>query len=563
MFFKKLTAITLSLLILITLSGCNTEKQLTDISEYTPAMFEINGEILKNDVLKLAKAINCDAENIITFSADYNKSKLTNQKIVIATKNEIKDTDLDDDLSVFDYKILQNNDNFYILGGSEDATVKAVRYFTNNMLSNGYAENSNYHYTYNYPVKSVKIGKNDLFDYSIIISENADRFTKSAAENFNRSLEALTGKTLKIITDNVNYNGLKIVLGKTKLTDTAALQKIENNQYFLYINHDTIYADGNDYMVGAGLSHLITRINESGKKAVIKNLPSSQIPLNFEFKSAKNAILMIGDGMGYNTIKMALPQIKTFNAQSLPFRGSSVTKSQTTIESNGEIPTDSAAGGTALSTGQKTYNAYLGIDKDKNKLENIREIAARNGYKTAVLTTDIITGATPSAFLVHCENRDFTTRIKKQIADLVNEDKIDYCLGNASDFLTSKTADYLTGLSADNSNYFMMIEEGQIDKRSHKNDMNGCISMVDRFDNAICYVAEFVIFHPDTVLIVTADHETGGITEELDGSFNYTTGGHSNVNVPIFSLGRGTEFFAEKTVENTEISNFIFDIINR
>ena len=84
--------------------------------------------------------------------------------------------------------------------------------------------------------------------------------------------------------------------------------------------------------------------------------------------------------------------------------------------------------------------------------------------------------------------------------------------------------------------------------------------MVKRFNDDIAYVIQFVLCHPDTVLVVTADHETGGITKQSDGNFVYTTGDHSTANVPICAIGYGTEIFNNKTSDNTDIPKFLAKI---
>ena len=114
---------------------------------------------------------------------------------------------------------------------------------------------------------------------------------------------------------------------------------------------------------------------------------------------------MIGDGMGFNHIKMAKNGgMKEFYAEQFPNKGEAVTRSMTVIN-GGDQWTDSAAAATALATGYKTINGKVGVDKNDNTLKNIRELADEKGAKTAVITTDVINGATPGGFLAHNAQR--------------------------------------------------------------------------------------------------------------------------------------------------------------
>ena len=121
-------------------------------------------------------------------------------------------------------------------------------------------------------------------------------------------------------------------------------------------------------------------------------------------------------------------------------------------------------------------------------------------------------------------------------------------------------AQALAQLGADGRGFFLMVEEASLDKSSHQQNAEACIRAMDRFDDLIAYVTEYVVCHPDTVLVITADHETGGITRQADGSFRYTRGSHSGVDVPIYAIGAGTEIFRGQTVQNTAIAKFLAGI---
>ena len=95
----------------------------------------------------------------------------------------------------------------------------------------------------------------------------------------------------------------------------------------------------------------------------------------------------------------------------------------------------------------------------------------------------------------------------------------------------------------------MMYEEAYIDKHCHNNDSLQAFQALVRFNQVIGIVMEYAFYNPDTLVIITADHETGA----LDSNFKFGSGNHSNANVPVFTFGAGGELFNGKTVENTQI----------
>ena len=103
--------------------------------------------------------------------------------------------------------------------------------------------------------------------------------------------------------------------------------------------------------------------------------------------------------------------------------------------------------------------------------------------------------------------------------------------------------------------------EAYIDKRSHNNDLQATIEMTARYNKLIAYVVRFTLCHPDTALIITADHETGGLMlNKNTGKYVFTSTNHTNSDVPVYAIGDGTEVFKDKKVDNTEIAKFIGEI---
>jgi alkaline phosphatase len=280
-------------------------------------------------------------------------------------------------------------------------------------------------------------------------------------------------------------------------------------------------------------------------------------------KEAKNYIILIGDGMGVNQTKIYDYLEDTseysdgesfFYGYLFPYQGYSRTRSLSGV-------TDSAAGGTALSTGYKTYNEYVGLDKDGNPVKSLTELAAEMGKATAVMSTENKTGATPSSFSAHAFDRDDSSGILETQAQLVEKHGTvidcgyDYYTARYMKTIEKHVTDTLAKVSADEDGFFLMYEEAHIDKHCHDNDLEQTYLALIRFNQIIARFMEYAFYHPETVVVITADHETGGL-HDVGGELAYETGDHSAADVPVFAWGIGAEFFANKTVENVEIAKF-------
>lgn len=326
--------------------------------------------------------------------------------------------------------------------------------------------------------------------------------------------------------------------------------------------------------------------------------------LSKTYTKPKNVILIIGDGMGLNDLELAKKfSDKLFEfgllVDKLPNRGLAKTDSLDGL-------TDSAASGTALATGFKTKNSYLGFDKDSNTLKNALELAREKGKRVGVVTNDDVFGATPAAFIAHCDARGKTTDIINQYAqnapDLLigagyakvtntlyraDEEKLniaanEYAWAQSLDadekmekpFFGFMSVDYdeydlnlaratelsLNRLENDNG-FFLMVECATPDKAGHDDKIEQKVVGVEILDKALAVAVKYCAEHPDTVLIVTSDHETGGITLP-DGDYKlenslFTAEAHTRADVGVFALGYGTEYFSGKTVDNTDIGKFI------
>lgn len=400
-----------------------------------------------------------------------------------------------------------------------------------------------------------------ISEYQIVIPENATLTETYTAENLSEIIYDFYGVTVSIVKDNEKEQKNEILIGETNRKESKTNTSLDQMQYLLFQRGDKIVIKGNGIYVGAGCGrlaneHLTLQDGEllitglSTKASAYTYAPSTQ---------CDNVIFMIGDGMGETHIALGESKCNfSFVAKQFPNKGMSITRSQSVINKDA-LYTDSAASGTAMATGFKTLNGYLGLDKDGNKLLNVRELAHSVGAKTAVLTTDKISGATPSAYLCHNLSRENTTELQAEINALIAENKIDYCNGNVGYELINETKFALSEISRDNSKFFIMIEEGWIDKQAHSNNLISTAYMVERFNDSIEYATQFALMHPNTALIVTADHETGKLAQSsvFSEGFSFMSDEHSNKNVPIFAIGPKTEIFNDKNVENVELAKFV------
>lgn len=319
----------------------------------------------------------------------------------------------------------------------------------------------------------------------------------------------------------------------------------------------------------------------------------------------KNIIFMIGDGMGPNQVNMAHDSIgKNLNMETMPYKGTSETSNV-----YGQV-TDSAAGGTALACGIKTANSRIGMDSSNQPVPNIREFFADMGKKTGLVSTVSITDATPAAFGAHNVSRANQT----QIAAEYIEREIDIIMGGGAnnfsvdlkntakdkgytiinkkselqsfdgnskllalftggDFpyfvdrypdrlptLEEMTAKCIEILSKNQEGFFLMVEGGAIDHAGHSNMKEQNIGEVLEFDKAVKVAMDFAKQDGNTLVIVTADHETGGLRKN-GSTYTFTSGGHTIERVPVFAMGKGADRFQGDMI-NTDISKKIKALFN-
>ncbi len=358
-----------------------------------------------------------------------------------------------------------------------------------------------------------------------------------------------------------------------------------------------------------------------------------------------NVIYLIGDGMGFGAVSsLLLSEEGETGFEMAPVIGLNETQSAN------NFVTDSPAGGTALATGTRTCNGFLGVGPDSVQLVSILKKAQQMGKKTGIVVNTTLTEATPGAFYAGVTSRSMSYRIAEQFtqsgvdvavgaglsafinrpdsvdltAVLIDKgydvyldwksvlnthsekfvgilemgdvhrrnkssnktagaaDGAEVCLAaklaaEASDGDTtrfSQPAEYLEKASikaieqlsknAPNG-FFLMIESAIIDGYGHNNDSEGMIEEMQEFNRTLKALVEYVNGHPNTLLVVTADHETGGtgvgykshpVNEPQGLKLNFSTKGHTGTVVPIFAYGAGAHEFAG-IFQNRELPGII------
>ena len=400
--------------------------------------------------------------------------------------------------------------------------------------------------------KDLKFNGVDLSRYSVIYPAGADAVTVHLANALSDYFKVNGNLQLRVYADTRSAGDYEILIGSTNRAESAQarVSQLRDGQYTMFASGTKIVCHGKGFYIGSAIHEFITGyFPDTGTLSPINatGIPTERTVKTFTFPKATSVIMMIGDGMGANHIEMALAAgtLNHFYGYDLPYQTWCRTYSVSGV-------TDSAASATALATGYKTVNGYIGKDQSGRNVKNVSEVAKEAGARVAVLTTDSLDGATPAGFNVHNISRSNSANILAQFQNKLKNGDLIYASGSAGDGLTTNTRSVLGSLSKDNSRFFIMIEEAYTDKGSHSNDANTSNAAVARFNDTIAYAIAFVMLHPDTALIITADHETGGIVKNQDGSFSYTTGSHTNANVPYFALGGEdvAEFIATDTVLN-------------
>jgi len=277
--------------------------------------------------------------------------------------------------------------------------------------------------------------------------------------------------------------------------------------------------------------------------------------------------------------------------------------------------TDSAAAGTALACGAKTNNSRLGLSPDSVRLTSMMELARDRGMATGLVVSCYLQHATPGAFYAHQTGR----HLYDEITDDLVASHFDVMIGGGTrwltdahratlaeqgytlamtreealaatttpllamveseylphapergDFIPQATAKALELLSQDEDGFMLMVEGSQIDGAGHANDPRYLLAEMQDFEQVVRLSVDFADTHPGTLVVVVADHETGGLSmpsgksdftlSESGIDYRFGTGSHSAIRVPAYLYGAGADQF-KPMLENTELANRIMELM--
>lgn len=322
----------------------------------------------------------------------------------------------------------------------------------------------------------------------------------------------------------------------------------------------------------------------------------------------KNIILLIGDGNGLGQFSAGLfANGGILNIAQLKNMG--LIKTQAADD----FTTDSAAGGTAFATGKKANNRALGVSPEGSALPNLPEVLADYHFTSGVITSDQMTGATPAAFYAHHHERDdsdqiaaylpnskldlfigggknsFASQIQNlqnsgfelldQLSEVANSkaDRIGFFSSEGSnlsiekgrgDFLSKSALSATAFLQNKNQPIFLMIESSLIDSGGHSNSTSTIVTEMLDFDQVVGDMMRFADQNPGTLLIITADHETGGVSipqgnlQTGEVELAYHSDDHTGVLVPIFAYGPHSDDF-RGIYENSEVFDKLMELVKK
>ncbi len=311
-------------------------------------------------------------------------------------------------------------------------------------------------------------------------------------------------------------------------------------------------------------------------------------------ETIKQVIFIIGDGMGLN-------QVCKLDSPNQFERAQEIGLSKTYSASN--KVTDSAAGGTALACGVKTNNGVLGLNADSIPVKSILTLLQEKGFSTGIVASCRINHATPASYYAHQINRNMDAEILQDlyangpdvfvaggnkllsvekleqagykfvdnIADLQKQEEGKVACVLATEDMPAApergnnillgTAETLRLLEKNEKGFFLMIEGSQIDWAGHNNNADYMQAEMEDINKVIGLCMDYADQNPGTLVIITADHETGGTTIVGEGKeYKYATGNHTGAMVPVYSYGTGAENF-NGIFENTSFKDKILNLM--
>jgi len=350
---------------------------------------------------------------------------------------------------------------------------------------------------------------------------------------------------------------------------------------------------------------------EEDKKHYIESKPHINYAIS-RYRSAtpKSIIFIIADGTGIGQYTLSYYANGPFAPSRFEHIGLVATHpNDGKCSSTCKRVTDSAASGTALSAGLKTYNGAIGVNQDTIAVQTMLELAEEKGMATGLVATSTITHATPASFAAHVDYR----KKEREIAIQYANQEIDVILGGGKKFwpdslileyekkgaqfidsihtplqankrvlglfankalgkayerrtpTTTEMAKLAIDVLEKNTNgFFVMIEESQVDWGGHSNNADYIKGEMASLNELINYVLDYQSAHPDVLVVLTSDHECGGVSVH-DGKntsldIRFTSDYHSANFVPIWATGPGAEVF-DAFMDNTEIGKQLISYI--
>ncbi len=389
-----------------------------------------------------------------------------------------------------------------------------------------------------------------------------------------------------------------------KITKIIAIQSIYILSLGCIYNFDVYNKADNEEII---------KIHETNIVESYSNLKNNYNPIIVDKDQVPESIIfVIADGTGIGHYTLSYYSNNNFPFKDFDHIGLVATHpddcAKNGCDSGFKKVTDSASSATAYSTGSKTYNGAIGVDNNNQPLETIVEIAEKYEMRTGLVATSTITHATPASFASHINSRkkefEIASQLSRSNVDLLfgggkyywpdsvvqnfivdngvlisslNEDFNDKSkvLGLFSDKALPKNSEGRTPTTTHmakkalefldrENNFFLMIEESQVDWGGHRNEGDYIKGEMDSLVDLITFLIKYQKDHPDVLLVLTSDHECGGVAvhDYDNGSMhiNFTSTYHTANFVPIWASGPGAEYF-DNFLDNTDVGNLLIDFV--
>jgi alkaline phosphatase len=346
-------------------------------------------------------------------------------------------------------------------------------------------------------------------------------------------------------------------------------------------------------------------VQESKSKTLSGIIPKHKAVELDSIQYPTSIIFIIADGTGIGQYTLSYYHDENFAMHRFEHVGLITTHPKDGLKK----VTDSAASGTTLATGNKTYNGAIGVDHEQNNYTTVLDWAKKNKKSTGLIATSTISHATPAAFATHVESRRMQAEIAQQLA---NSD-VDLLFGGGKKYWTPKilnklqqnnvqiiedfnqsidfenrviglfsddalpqhnsarlptttkmTQEALVYLDQNEQGFFLMVEESQVDWGGHANSAEYIAGEMKSLNELVHYCLDYQILHPEVLVVLTSDHECGGVAvhDGPNGSLDvkFTSDYHSANMVPVFASGPGAQNF-DALLDNTDIGKILIEFM--